>query len=148
MRGRSRLLAAPAVLCAAALLAGGCHEEPQPRGGPAAAATPTPGPPPRLTEAERRRLRVAEGRIESHCVAVSRGLVDPDEAPTRAERARAFAAADEMIAVARAKPKALVDVGQDARLYLGDVVENIEGSNCDPAMVDHLERGFARIPAE
>ncbi len=101
-----------------------------------------------MTEGERRRRRVAGGRLACHGVAVSRGLVDPDEAPTRAERARAFAAADEMIAVARAKPKALVDVGQDARLYLGDVVENIEGSNCDPAMVDYLERGFARIPAE
>ena len=113
---------------------------------PAATATASPTPAPPLSQAERSRLRRAEARVERHCVAVSRSLVDPQQAPTPAQEARAFAAADELVALVRSKPAAELDTGQDLRLYLGDVLENLEGANCDPRMRGHLQRGLASIP--
>ena len=107
-----------------------------------------PPAPPRLTDAERRQLQVLEGRIETHCVRVAQSLVDPEAAPTPREEAEAFKAADDLVTLAERKPTAPVDVGQDVRLLLSDVTENLEGSNCDPRMIARLERGLARIPVE
>ena len=99
-----------------------------------------------LSDAERRLVASYEGRIQAHCVRVARSLADPGAAPTPAERSSAFRAADALAALAARKPTAVVDAGQDLRLYLSDVVENLEGSNCDPSMVVRLERALAAIP--
>jgi len=56
-----------------------------------------------------------------------------------------FAAAGALIGLARRKPTAELDVNQDLRLFLGDVLENLEGSNCDPRMVARLQAGLAGI---
>ncbi len=111
-------------------------------GGPPPEAPRTPQ---RLTADERRLLRVYEGRIQAHCVRVARSLVDSREGPSPAQARRAFAAADMLAAIVARKPRAEVDVGQDALLYLSDVVENLEGSNCDPRMIARLERSLAAI---
>lgn len=108
-------------------------------------ATPTPAP---LTADERQRLRDYEGRIEAHCVQVAQSLVDPDAAPTAREQAEAFEAADDLVALAASKPRATVDVGQDVRLLVSDIAENLEGSNCDPRLIGRLEQGLRRIPVE
>ncbi|HEX8121876.1 MAG TPA: hypothetical protein VF549_11490 [Solirubrobacteraceae bacterium] len=125
-------------LATAALLAAGCGGDP-----PA-----PPSPPAKLTHEERQLVRVYEGRIETHCIRVARSVVDPRKAPTPRQEERAFAAADAFAALATRKPKAPIDVGQDLRLYLSDVVENLEGSNCDPRMVARLERALDAIPNE
>ena len=122
----------------------GCGDDPVPR---VSAPTATP-PPSRLTVAERRELRELEGRISTHCVRVARSLTDPANGPTRAQVDRAFAAADAFVALAREKPTAPLDVGLDVRLHLSDVVENLEGANCDPRMTGYLERGLSSIPVE
>lgn len=116
-----------------------CGEQP-PR------TVPEPAPAPPATAAERRQLRQAEDRIVRHCVAVTRSIVDPEAAPAPAEQARAFAAADRLVATVRANPRADLGAGQDMRLFLADVIENLEGSNCDPRMIDRLERGLATVP--
>ncbi|HEV2811867.1 MAG TPA: hypothetical protein VGW10_01340 [Solirubrobacteraceae bacterium] len=108
---------------------------------------PRAAPPARLTADERRLVREYEGRIQTHCVRVARSLVDRRAAPTAAQERRAFAAADALAALVARKPTAPVDVGQDLRLYLSDVVENLEGSNCDPRMVARLERALGAIDA-
>jgi hypothetical protein len=137
MRAPAGLIVAVAML--------GCGESPPSRQAPPAVS---PGPPPTLTAGERRALAREEARIQRHCVAVARSIVDPEAAPTPDEAARAFAAADRLVAAVRAKPRAEREPGQDLRLYLGDVIENLEGSNCDPRMLQHLEAALARIPAE
>ena len=104
-----------------------------------------PPQPQKLTADERRLLVTYEGRIQQHCVRVARSLVDPARAPTPAQEQRAFAAADDLAALVGRKPRAEVDVGQDLRLYLSDVIENLEGSNCDPRMIARLEGWLARI---
>ena len=107
-----------------------------------------PPPPPRLSAAELRLVKTYEGRIQTHCVRVARSLVNPRAAPSPSEERRAFEAADALAALAARKPTAPVDVGQDLRLYLSDVVENLQGSNCDPRMLARLERALAAIPVE
>ena len=129
--------AAPVI--AAAVLAAGCGGSDGPPEPPAAPAT--------LSPSERRLVTSYEGRIQSHCVRVARSLVDPGSAPSRAQERSAFAAADALATLVASKPTAQVDVGQDLRLYLSDVVENLQGSNCDPRMLARLERALGAIPA-
>jgi hypothetical protein len=116
----------------------GCgNEEPDPGREPTAQ---------RLDPAERRQITALEARIGAHCVAIATSHVDPRAAPSPAEQRRAFAAADRLVALARRKPLAPLGAGQDLRLFVSDVVENLEGSNCDPRMIARLERGLMRIP--
>ena len=52
------------------------------------------------------------------------------------------------LALAARKPTAPVGPGQDLRLFVGDVAENLEGSNCDPRLIGRLEEGLGSIPLE
>ena len=115
-------------------------------GGGASAPADRPEPP--LTAREAEQVRAYEGRITAHCSRIARAQVDPQEQPTPAQEREAFAAADALIALARSRPRAETGVGQDLRLLLSDVVENLEGSNCDPRMTARLERGLGQIPVE
>lgn len=112
---------------------------------PAGRSEERPAAPQRLTASERRLLRAYEGRIQSHCVRVARSVVDPAARPTAAQERRAFAAADLLAGLVARKPRAELDVGQDLRLYMSDVIENLEGSNCDPRMIARLEKSLAEI---
>jgi hypothetical protein len=134
-----RPIAAAALIVAAATALGGCGDEDPP-------VEEAGSRPSRLTAEERRLLEVYEGRIQTHCVSVARSLVDPRAAPSPGEQQAAFAAADRLLALAARKPTAPLGAGQDLRLFVGDVAENLEGSNCDPRMIARLERGLARIP--
>lgn len=127
------------VAMALALTFAGCGDDQR-------AVAPAPQPP--LTEAERANVRQLEMRLQRHCVQVSKSLVDPSAAPEPEQERAAFAAADELVALAARSPRAPLDAGQDLRLFLSDVVENFEGSNCDPRIVARLEQGLGRIPVE
>ena len=107
-----------------------------------------PAPAPVLTSAERRLVATYEGRIQEHCVRVARSLADPSAAPSPGQQQRAFAAADALGSLAARKPTAEIDVGQDLRLFLSDLIENLEGSNCDPRMRARLEQALSVIPVE
>jgi hypothetical protein len=129
-----------AIVCGLLCLIGsaGCgSEDPGPQGG----SRPEP-----LRQEERREIKVLEGEIAAHCVAVSRSLIDPRAGPSAAEQRRAFWAADRLLELARRKPRAPLGAGQDLRLFVSDVVENLEGSNCDPRMIARLEQGLIGIP--
>jgi hypothetical protein len=129
----------------AGAMAAGCGDDPAP---PAVTTTAeAPAPPASLTSQEQRLLTAYDRRINAHCVRVSTAIADPSAAPTPAQRKRAFEAADALVDLAAAKPDAPLGAGQDARLFLADVIENLEGSNCDPAMIARLEQGLAEIPA-
>jgi hypothetical protein len=101
-----------------------------------------------LTDAERRLVATYEGRIQEHCVRVARSLADPRAAPSPRQQRRALEAADALGALATRKPTAEIDAGQDLRLFLSDVIENLEGSNCDPRMRARLEEALSAIPVE
>ncbi len=137
---RSRALAIAAVLLA--LIGGvlGCGDQESSAEPPPTAADT------KLTDEERRSLADYDRRIQAHCLSVGRSLIDPGAAPSARQQERAFAAADELIALAAAKPAAPLGAGQDTRLFLSDVIENLQGSNCDPRMVSRLAQGLAEIP--
>lgn len=114
---------------------------PDSAGPPQPAATARPA-----TAVERSTLTRLERRIQLHCTRVARSLADPSARPTPAQERRAFAAADAMLDLATRSPTADLGAGQDLRLFIADVVENLEGSNCDPRLRGHLARGLRRIP--
>ena len=124
--------------------AGGCGDEARDPAAPSVQSSQAA----RLSAAERRRVAELDRRIAVHCVRVTRSLVRPRAAPTGRERERAFTAADGLIALVAANPTAPLGAGQDLRLLLSDTIENLEGSNCDPAMLAHLEQGLASVPFE
>lgn len=101
-----------------------------------------------LTDAERRLVATYEGRIQEHCVRVARSLADLRAAPSPGQQRRALEAADALGALAARKPTAEIDVGQDLRLFLSDVIENLDGSNCDPRMRARLEQALGAILVE
>jgi hypothetical protein len=35
----------------------------------------------------------------------------------------------------------------EVRLFVGDLAENLEGANCDPTIVEHLDAGLSSISA-
>ena len=129
------------MLLVLALTASGCGGDPE-------QAPPPPGPAPALSESDRAAVLALESRLQRHCLRVARSLVDPAAAPTPEQTRAAFAAADRLVARVVQSPRAPFGAGQDLRLFLADVVENMEGSNCDPRLVAHLERGLAGIPVE
>ena len=130
------------MLACGAVSLGGCGGDED-----VAPSSPTAAPPgpQAVTPGERRRLEAYDQRIATHCLRVSRSIVDPAAAPTRRQTVAAFDAARSLLALADAKPAAPLGAGQDVRLYVSDVIENLEGSNCDPRMIAVLEEGLAQI---
>jgi hypothetical protein len=100
----------------------------------------------RVTASERQMIEAYDSRIATHCVRVSRGLVDPQAGPSPRQTRGAFNAARRLLALASEKPGAPLGAGQDLRLFVSDVIENLEGSNCDPRMIALLASGLAEIP--
>ena len=93
-------------------------------------------------------LETYDRTIQADCVRVTQSLVDPKAAPSARQERRAFAAADALVALAAEKPGAPLGAGQDTRLFVSDVLENLQGSNCDPRIVARLEQGLAAIPPQ
>jgi hypothetical protein len=100
----------------------------------------------RLTAAERGQMRRAERTIAYYCRRRALAVAEPDKTPTAGLHARAFRAVDHLIELAARKPGARVSRGVDVKLFLGDLTENLQGSNCDPALVARLEQGLATLP--
>jgi hypothetical protein len=134
---RTRSIALAAVLALVAAGCGGSDDD--------ATTTPVPGPA-KLSGAERAALERDEAAIVRYCSARALSLTDPSERPTVAQQARALKAVDAIVALAVETPEANVRPKVDARLYLGDLVENLEGSNCDPLIVGRLEQGLGAVP--
>lgn len=133
-------------LCTA-LIAVGCGSDPDQPSEPSEPSGEERTAPVRLSPRERQMVFAFDKRIQAHCVRVARTLTDPASAPSPREARNAFAAADGLIALAARKPTAPLGAGQDVRLFLSDVVENLEGFNCDPRMISRLERGLASVDA-
>ena len=139
---RARLRhASPVILACSAIVLGACGEDGG-APGPVAAAPPEPQT---VTADERRLLEAYDRRIAAHCLRVNRSVVDPGAAPTERQVASAFEAARKLLALAADKPEAPLGAGQDVRLFVSDVIENLEGSNCDPRMIGVLEAGLQKI---
>jgi hypothetical protein len=99
-----------------------------------------------LSRAERGVVESAQVQIHSYCRAVALYLLRRRGAPTRAETQEAYDAIDRLGALAREKPGAETQNGATLRTLLGDIVEDLDGSNCSPALQQRVEQALATLP--
>ena len=136
-----RVIALPAVICAIVL--GGCGDGDSDAPGPGT-IQPKPG---RLSAKEARLIAGVERKVKDYCARVA-ALVAAGSAPSAAQYAQATRAIDTLAELAREKPLAADPGGQTPRHALGDIAEDLEGSNCDSRLVRRIDEALAVIPAE
>jgi hypothetical protein len=115
-------------------------------GSPKTASTPDGENSKRLTPAEQARVNRSERTVQRYCGKLALSLTGQRRPPSVQEQARAFAATDDLIELARSKPAAPVESGADMRLFLGDLAEDLEGANCDQRLVQMIDLALATLP--
>jgi hypothetical protein len=135
VNGRTRD-AATGLAVSLALVLGSCGDE----GGTGASTATEPG---RLTAAESETIVVARESVGRYCtrIAQRRGAL-----PSAGEFDGVAAALDELAALARRRPNDVDPSGASAELALGDIAENLEGSNCDSRLVERIDEQLAALP--
>jgi hypothetical protein len=111
-----------------------------------AGTTPTGAAPKRLTAAEQALVNRSDRAVGRYCGELALSLTGQRKPPSAEEQGRAFAATDRLIELAREKPAARVQPGVDTELFLGDLAEDLEGSNCDPRLVQRIDEALATLP--
>jgi hypothetical protein len=134
-------LAAAMGLSLLAIASCGDGESPQ-----SAGTTPTGAATKRLTADEQALVTRSHRTVERYCGRLALALTGRRELPSAEEAGRAFTAVDRLIELAREKPAARLATGVDMGLFLGDLAEDLEGSNCDPRLVERLDQALATLP--
>ncbi len=88
----------------------------------------------------------SERVVQRYCGKLALALTGQRKPPSVAEQGRALAATDRLIELARNKPAASLEGGADMRLFLGDLAEDLEGSNCDQRLVQRIDQALATLP--
>ena len=101
--------------------------------------------PRQLTPEETAEVSRLQETVNDYCVGVARYLAGERAAPTGAELDRATEAVDKFAAMARENPSATLPSGADLRLALGDLAEDLEGSNCSAELVRRIDEELATI---
>lgn len=101
--------------------------------------------PARLTPAEVRTVRSAQEAVRVYCAAKLRALATGATVPPE-PLSRARSAVGRLGDLAEAKPEAEVGDGASVRLALGDIAEDLEGTNCDQDLVELIEARLAALP--
>lgn len=84
--------------------------------------------------------------VQEHCAIVARYLAGRRAPPTAEEFERVVAALDRLAERAELSPQATIADGSTPRLALGDIAEDLEGSNCDSRLVDRIDTALAGLP--
>jgi hypothetical protein len=100
----------------------------------------------RLTAAEQALVTRSDRTVGRYCGRLALSLTGQRRPTSAEEQSRAFAATDHLIELASEKPAARVDTGVDMGLFLGDLAENLEGSNCDSRLVERIDQALATLP--
>jgi hypothetical protein len=100
----------------------------------------------RLTGAEQALVTRSDRAVERYCGRLALAVTGQGRPPSAQEQSRAFAATDRLIELARRKPGAPLDTGLQMGLFLGDLAEDLEGSNCDPRLVQRIDQALATLP--
>ena len=100
----------------------------------------------RLTAAEQSLVTRSERAVQLYCGKLALPLTGRGEPPSAEEQGRAFAATDRLIELASEKPAAPLDAGLEMGLFLGDLAEDLEGSNCDSRLVERIDQALATLP--
>jgi hypothetical protein len=108
------------------------------------AKRPEPLPP-----GEQATVREARAEIQSYCRQLTLYLARRRGPPTEDETGRAYNAVDRLAEIARAKPSAPQGpTGETVRDLLGDIAEDLEGSNCAANVVRRIDQALASLPAQ
>lgn len=102
--------------------------------------------PPKLSAADRALVRRSESAIVAYCERAAIAVTAGGRPPSERQRRSALGAVDALVGLAGEKPDATVRAGVDLRLLVGDLTEDLQGANCDPAIVARLDAGLASIP--
>jgi hypothetical protein len=100
----------------------------------------------RLTTAEQSLVTDSERAVQRYCGRLALSAIGQGQPPSASEQGRAFAASDRLIELARRKPGARLETGLDIGLFLGDLAEDLEGSNCDQRLVERIDQALATLP--
>jgi hypothetical protein len=100
----------------------------------------------RLTAAEQSLVSRSERSVQRYCGKLALSLTGQGKPPSAEEQSRAFVATDRLIELASEKPVAPLDTGLEIGLFLGDLAEDLEGSNCDSRLVERIDQGLATLP--
>jgi hypothetical protein len=151
VRRDNRGLELPAVLvlllCVVALL-GGCGSDTSTGGGTTSGAASAEKPE-HLSASEQATVRQAQTEIQSYCQALTRYLARRRGPPTEDETGRAYGAVDRLAEIARTKPAATQGpTGETVRDLLGDIAEDLQGSNCAENVVARIDQILAALPAQ
>jgi hypothetical protein len=102
----------------------------------------------RLSRSEESIVSRAQASTFSYCGKLARYLAGKGKLPTEDEDQKVDDDLDRLIALAREKPDARSQRGDTPRLVLGDIAEDLEGSNCSAGFEQKLERALAELPPE
>jgi hypothetical protein len=108
--------------------------------------TPTGAAARRLTGAEQALVTRSERAVQRYCGKLALSLTGQRKPPSSSEQVRAFVATDRLIELAHRKPAATGETGVEMGLFLGDLAEDLEGSNCDPRLVERIDQALATLP--
>ena len=100
----------------------------------------------RLTGAEQALVTRSERAVQRYCGKLALSLTGRSKPPSPSEQGRAFAATDRLVELAHRKPAATGETGVEMGLFLGDLAEDLEGSNCDPRLVERIDQALATLP--
>ena len=100
----------------------------------------------RLTAAEQSLVTRSERAVQLYCGKLALSLTGQGKPPSSEEQSRAFVATDRLIELANEKPVASLDTGLQMGLFLGDLAEDLEGSNCDSRLVERIDQALATLP--
>jgi hypothetical protein len=102
----------------------------------------------RLTGSEQELVTRSDRIVERYCAKLALSLTGQRRPPRAEEQARAFMATDRLIELVREKPAARLETGGGLALFLADLTEDLEGSNCDPRLVQRLDQALATLPQQ
>jgi hypothetical protein len=102
----------------------------------------------RLSAAEETIVSRSETSLRGYCEELALYLSGKRGSPTASDTGQVEDGLDRLIAVARKKPEAPARTGESMRQVLGDLAEDLEGSNCSGAFQQKLEQGLATLPPE
>ena len=88
----------------------------------------------------------SELAVQRYCGKLALSLTGQGKPPSAEEQSRAFVATDRLVELASEKPVAPLDTGVEMGLFLGDLAEDLEGSNCDSRLVERIDQALATLP--
>jgi hypothetical protein len=127
-------LVAAAGLCLLAIASCGDGDSPGTAG-----TTPAGGAAKRLTADEQALVARSDRTVARYCGHLALALAGQRKPPSAEEQSRVVAATDRLIELARRKPT-------EMRLFLGDLAEDLEGSNCGSRLVERIDQALATLP--